>query len=145
MDNRVSGVAKNPALDNEIYEGIFDKEDRTGIIAGLIDISILGIGIIVALLWQSGLTTHPTSVTYSNWQSSPISATNISGSVPKNTPSNIHVSVCSALVQTRFQSGKTQFVEYRGNCQAVNAIARNSKSAVRALPKRNYNVTLSGN
>lgn len=139
-----------PALDNEIYDGIFDKEDRTGIIAGLIDISILGVGVVVALVWQLGLISHQAPTSSSQWQpppaisaNSPNAASSLT-STSSPTSTHAHVSICQAFVRTTFKNGQTHYVEFRGNCAAVKAIAANSKTPSRVLPARHYTVALSG-
>lgn len=136
-----------PALDNEIYDGIFDKEDRTGIIAGLIDITILGAGVIVALVWQFGLISHQAPVSNSQWRSpSAISSSSASSviSTSSSASTHAHVSICQAFVRTTFKNGQTHYVEFRGNCAAVRSIAANSKTSTRVLPARHYTVALSG-
>lgn len=151
MENQNQHPTGIPAPDNEVYDEIFDKQDRTGIIAGIIDLSILGIGVIVALLWQFGLISHQSQPSSANWQTSPFQSASNASSTPKssasasNAPSTAHVDVCQAFVKTTFKNGQTHYVEFRGNCKAILSMAKNSKTPVRVMPVRRYTIALTGN
>lgn len=140
---------KQSLIENEIFAGIFDREDRTGIIAGFIDISILAIGVIVALVWQISLVSHAArSPSNTVWQSNPIQAAqsaSTSGTVARTAaPSVENISVCEILVKTTFRDGRTHYVEYRGNCNSMKAIEASQGKIIKILPVRKYQVTLSG-
>ncbi len=150
LENDETQNTSNPALDNEIYDEIFDKQDRTGVIAAVIDATILGIGVIIALVWQFSLVSHPAQSSATNWQSSPFqtAASQTSSSVTQSTsnaPTKENVAICQAFIKTTFKNGQTHYVEFRGNCSSIRAIAKNSTSTVRLLPARHYNVALTGN
>lgn len=151
MDDQVQNPNGVPAPDNELYDEIFDKQDRTGIIAGIIDLSILGIGVIVALIWQLGLISHASQPTSASWQTPPFQSANNTVSASQNVsstsnaPSTAHVDVCQAFVKTTFKNGQTHYVEFRGNCKAIMSMAKNSKTPVRVMPVRHYTVALTGN
>lgn len=139
----------NAEAENQLFDGIFDKEDRTGIIAGFIDITILTIGIIVAFIWQMGLVSHPAPAVTTSWQPSTSSApssnsnsTSVATSTSGSSSNVAHIHVCQAFVQTKFKNGQTHYVEFRGNCAAINNMAAHSKTPVRVMPQRNYTVAL---
>lgn len=150
MENENQHHVGIPAPDNEVYDEIFDQQDRTGIIAGIIDLCILGAGVAVALIWQFGLVSHQSQPSSASLQTSPFQSASAS-STSKNNASNsnvsstAHIDVCQAFVKTTFKNGQTHYVEFRGNCKAILSMAKNSKTSVRVMPVRHYTVALTGN
>ncbi len=123
-------------------DGMFDKSDRVGIFAALIDAAIIGIGITIGLVWQSGTSTKPVN-TGSALPQALSSASSTGKPVMASTPVvpvARQVTVCEALVTTKLSNGSTRPVEYRGSCPAIRAIAKQSRLPVKWLPQRTYQV-----
>lgn len=125
-------------------EGLFSRSDRIGIIAALIDATILGIGLVLALLWQSGISNSSTAT--------PVKYTAGNGSLPAAAISNVdatspqtaRVRVCEALVISHSPSGKISRVEFRGNCASIGVLASNPNLSVTMLRTQSYSYKLTG-
>jgi hypothetical protein len=125
-------------------DGLFSKSDRVGIIAALIDATILGIGLVLVLLWQSGTTSNSTAtpVRYSTGNGSQHAT--VIPTVAATPSQTAKVRVCEALVISHSPSGKISRVEFRGNCGSISALASNPNLTVTMLQTRSYSYKLTG-
>ena len=129
-------------------EGLFSKSDRVGVIAALVDATILGIGLVLFLLWQGGATAKhiATPTNYSPGLSSKqIGGSNgaVSAAAVK-TAQSTKVRVCEALVTSQSPSGKRSRVEFRGNCGSIRALSSNPNLKVTMLQTRSFTYNTSG-
>ncbi len=125
-------------------EGLFSKSDRIGVIAALIDASILGIGLVLALLWQSGTSSHSPAplVRYSSGSGSQHVTTIPTANAKLSQTARVRV--CEALVISHSPSGKISKVEFRGSCGSIGALASNPNLTVTMLQSRSYSYKLTG-
>ena len=121
----------------DVLDKVFEKGDRIGPTAALIDGSILAIGILVALLWQSTISTghKPVSQTQ-GWRPSELAASQVATTLPPPTPKLVTRTICSAFVTVTSSNGKTHSTEYKGTCKYLHSILDQSKLPVHWLPPR---------
>ncbi len=126
-------------------EKFFVRGDKISIMAALIDSTILGIGILVGVLWQSTISNKPAHPISASW-SAPHATQNSVAAIPTHTatPTLVTRTVCTAFVTTTFADGQTHAVEYRGKCSELHGLLANSKLPVRWLAPRTYTYTLGG-
>ena len=121
----------------DVLDKVFEKGDRIGPTAALIDAGILAIGILVALLWQSTISTgHKPVSQVQGWRPTELAASQVATTVPPPTPKLVTRTVCAAFVTISSSSGKTRTAEYKGSCKYLHSVLDQSKLPVHWLPPR---------
>lgn len=129
----------------DFIDKVFEKGDRIGPMAALIDGSILAIGILIALLWQSTVSSHHKAVSQTQaWRPTAIAASKVATTLPPPTPKVVTRTICSAVVTARSSSGKTHASEYKGTCTYLHSVLDHSKLQVHWLPARTVTYTQTG-
>ncbi len=126
-------------------EKFFVRGDKIPIMAALIDSTILGIGILVGVLWQSTLSNKPAHSTSATWAAVGKNAKAVSKAPPTTVATKlVTTTVCSAFVTTTFKDGRTHAVEYRGKCSTLHHLLAGSKLPLRWSPPRTYSYSTNG-
>ena len=129
----------------DVIDQVFEKGDRIGPMAALIDGSILAVGILVALLWQSTVSSHHKSASQTQaWKPTEIAASKVAATLPPPTPKVVTRTICSAVVTERTSTGKTHSSEYKGTCKYLHSVLDQSKLQVHWLPARTVTYTQTG-
>ena len=121
----------------DVLDKVFEKGDRIGPTAALIDASILAIGILIALLWQSTLSSNHKPVSQTQgWRPTELAASQVATTLPSPTPKLVNRTVCAAFVTVTSSTGKTHATEYKGSCKYLHSILDQSKLPVHWLAPR---------
>lgn len=129
----------------DVLDKVFEKGDRIGPTAALIDASILAVGILVALLWQSTISTNHKAVSQTQgWKPTELAASQVATTLPPPTPKLVTRTVCAAFVTVSSSTGKTHSAEYKGSCKYLHSILDQSKLPVHWLPPRKISYEQTG-
>ncbi len=146
----VQTIDDTEKVDDASTEKFFSKKDLVPMLAGTIDMIIFGIGVIVTIFWLGSIHHQPLP-TSSKWVPSSHAAAALalqtaqqSTPTTANVPTQVTTYVCSILVPQTLNSGQVHYVEYRGSCNTIHAIAAQHKSGVRWLPVQKFVHTQSG-
>lgn len=131
----------------KIYTGekFFVRGDKIPIMAALIDSTILGIGILVGVLWQSTLSNKPVHDASPTWVVAGKNVLASSKAPPTSVATKVSTTtVCSAFVTTAFKDGRTHAVEYRGKCSTLHSLLAGSKLPLHWSAPRTYTYVTNG-
>lgn len=121
----------------DLLDKVFEKGDRIGPTAALIDAGILAIGILVAVLWQSTISTGHKQVSQTQgWRPTELAASQVATTLPPPTPKLVTRTICVAFVTGTSSTGKTHSTEYKGSCKYLHSVLDQSKLPVHWLPER---------
>ena len=148
-ESKVATQGKTISLPAKTFnpeERFFERGDMMSIVPALVDSLILGIGLVLTLVWQSGIHNKPpaTPTLSSTWSPAGSNTSSSAASVPIPVSRTETVNVCEAFITTTFNNGTTRAVEYRGNCTSMRALVANTHLPIHWLPSRSYTFATNG-